>query len=247
MWIELRGRSMWPLLWPGDQVQVERCDPAELHVGDVAVLSRPDGALIGHGVVSVRPLATASITGRRDAGLTPLARIRRVRRGTLELPVPTLAVRAASQLIPALAASPLRAWWRLALEAGTSAGTMPVRQALFRPRLLALGAGDAHELAITLSWWGSAPAAEIEQRLTRGRTFAMRLRTGGLGAVASVLDGAVEGAHVLRRLRGLGVEQALVTALMGPDVVRAEVDEDETGFREALTALGIPVAAPSRR
>jgi hypothetical protein len=75
---------------------------------------------------------------------------------------------------------------------------------------------------------------------------AVRTSTGHAGFTA-VHRGVLRFAHLRRRLRGLGLEQELLDAVLGPDVVRAEVDVEETGFREALTALGIPVVAPSRR
>jgi hypothetical protein len=73
------------------------------------------------------------------------------------------------------------------------------------------------------------------------------LRGGGLGGLVIVSDGVLQHAHLLRRLRGLGLERELIDAVNGPDVERAELDDGELGFFEALRTLGIPVAAPSRR
>jgi hypothetical protein len=246
MRIEVRGRSMWPVLWPGDALLVERCAGDALGEGDLAVLARSDGALICHGVIATRPLTTAGITGTVDAALEPIARAVRIRRGRFEWnPRPGL-VRAALALYPRLPGTPVHAAWKVLVAQAASPLTADVRRALLKPRVVPLTADDEAAVAIALSRWVSPPAAELTTLLREGRATAVRTAT-GLGGFALVHGGVLRFAHLRRRLRGLGLERELLDAVVGSDVTRAEVDEDETGFREALTALGIPVAAPSHR
>jgi hypothetical protein len=133
MRIEVRGRSMWPLLWPGDSLLVERCAVEALGEGDLAVLVRADGALICHGVIATRPLMTAGITGTVDAALEPIARAVRVRRGTLEWASRPVLVRSTMALFPPLARSPVRSAWTGLLALGSSPPTAGLRRALLVP------------------------------------------------------------------------------------------------------------------
>jgi hypothetical protein len=246
MRIEVRGRSMWPLLWPGDSVLVERCAQAVLSEGDVAVLARADGALICHGVVATRPLVTAGITGTVDAGLEPLARVASVRRGRLEWASRPAVVRAMLALYPRLAASPVHTAWSAAVALGGSSQTAGLRRALLRPRVVRVTPDEERDVALALSRWASPEARELAALLREGRVSAVRASTGFAG-FAIVHRGVLRMAFLRRRLRGLGLERELLDAVLGPDVTRAEVDEEETGFRDALTERGIPVVAPSRR
>jgi hypothetical protein len=246
MRIEVRGRSMWPLLWPGDSVLVERCAEEGFTEGDVAVLARADGALICHGVVATRPLQTAGITGTLDAGLEPLARVASVRRGRLEWLSRPAVVRATLALYPRLPGSPVHAAWSALVALGGAPQTAGVRRLLLQPRVVRVTPDDERDVALALSRWTSPAAGELSALLREGRVSAVRSSTGFAG-FAFVHRGVLRMAFLRRRLRGLGLERELLEAVLGPDVVRAEVDEEETGFREALTARGIPVAAPSRR
>jgi hypothetical protein len=244
VWIEARGRSMWPLLLPGDRVKAVRCAAETLSVGDVAVLVRSDGVLVCHGVVGVAPIRTANMSGTLDDGLLPLARVERVRRGTTELPLPRTAVRALQSVYAALVHSPLRPVLHSTLLSPQSAA---VRRSALRPQIRALAADDLHALELALSLWNSAPVDGLSRAFLSGRAAAVFIRSGRIGGAALVSSGTLVHAHLLRRLRGLGLERQLIDAVMGPDVVRAEVDPAETGFIDALTTLGIPVVAPSRR
>lgn len=74
MWLAAAGNSLWPLFRDGDSLKVERT--AELRVGDIAVVKRPDGILAAHVVVAVEPLITASTAGLEDPQpLEGLARV----------------------------------------------------------------------------------------------------------------------------------------------------------------------------
>jgi hypothetical protein len=50
------GRSMRPLIWPGDRLTIDPIDLAALRLDDIAVVLRDDGRLVAHRVVQLRPL-----------------------------------------------------------------------------------------------------------------------------------------------------------------------------------------------
>lgn len=89
MWIPAAGNSLWPLLFDGDSLRVERVLPGALRRGELAVVKRPDGILAAHLVVSTDPLSTESTAGVADPlPLEPLARITGFRRNGRVLPWP---------------------------------------------------------------------------------------------------------------------------------------------------------------
>ncbi|HEX5750468.1 MAG TPA: hypothetical protein VFZ09_29845 [Archangium sp.] len=88
LWLTGLGRSMVPLLWPGDAVRVLRCGEESLEAGDIALVLRVDGRLSAHLVVRTGPLETRSFLGTPDALQRVLGRVTALRRGRLQLPVP---------------------------------------------------------------------------------------------------------------------------------------------------------------
>ncbi len=213
MWMEARGQSMWPLLLPGDRLQVERCSPEAFIVGDIAVMSRADGMLVCHGVVSLQPFATASTTGRIDEPLEPLARVIEVKRGRWKMPLSPYATRAAMKLYATVARSPAQLVWQAAIGAATSPATNSLRAGLLGPVLAPIGREDLQEVALFLSRWASPGAETLERALINGRNAGIRLRGGKLAGLAMFYDGALQHLVLLRRLQGLGLEAQLEQAV----------------------------------
>ncbi len=91
MWIRGVGRSMAPIIRSGDALQIVRCEPSELSVGDIAALGGPNGTLVVHLVVSTRPVRTSTFLGRPDPpDLRPLGRVVALRRGRWTFPTPAI-------------------------------------------------------------------------------------------------------------------------------------------------------------
>ena len=88
VWLSAEGMSLWPMIQPGDSLELTRSSSGGLALGDVAVVQQ-GSTLIAHIVVEVRPVRTASIVGVLDAeGLEALARVSAVRRGGATVRVP---------------------------------------------------------------------------------------------------------------------------------------------------------------
>ncbi|MBK7862797.1 MAG: S24 family peptidase [Archangiaceae bacterium] len=209
VWVEVRGRSMWPLLWPGDMLKVERCAADLLERGDVAVLRRDDGALVSHLVHHTAPLTTVSFVGRPDHGLTPLGRATAVKRSGVTAPLPRAPISLLQRVWSFAAHSPLQSAWRTAVEVATSTATLPGRRLLLGvPQAQLLGPDALHEVALALSRWESPAPEALTHALGRGRVAGARGRSGALVAVA-----LEDRAHVLERYRGFGLEDALLRLL----------------------------------
>jgi hypothetical protein len=88
LWLTGLGRSMVPLLWPGDGVCVRRCGEEALAAGDIALVLRQDGRLSAHMVVRTGPLETRAFLGACDEVQRVLGRVTDVRRGRLRVPIP---------------------------------------------------------------------------------------------------------------------------------------------------------------
>lgn len=89
MWIPAAGNSLWPLLFDGDSLRVERVLEGALRRGELAVIKRPDGILAAHLVVSTEPLVTESTAGVADPlPLEPLGRVTGFRRRGRVIPLP---------------------------------------------------------------------------------------------------------------------------------------------------------------
>ena len=89
MWLRAGGRSLWPLVLDGDQLQVERGDEVGLQRGDLALVVNPAGQLVAHLVEAVSPLVTVNAVGTVDAPAREvLGRVVAVKRGGLRLTLP---------------------------------------------------------------------------------------------------------------------------------------------------------------
>lgn len=98
MWLRATGRSLWPLVFDGDSLHVERS--ASLVRGDVALIIDDHGRLVAHLVHSLEPVVTMSSTGTLDApAVVVLGRVVAIRRGSLTVPVP----RAVFRSVPVVA------------------------------------------------------------------------------------------------------------------------------------------------
>jgi len=131
LWLTGLGRSMAPLLWPGDGVRVLRCGEEVLVAGDIALVLRRDGRLSAHLVVRTGPLETWAFLGARDEVQRVLGRVTEVRRGRLRVPVPRVArgpLLSTHRVLRRLwSHEEVRSAWR-ALKRGTAAvkgGTLP--------------------------------------------------------------------------------------------------------------------------
>lgn len=94
MWLRAGGRSLWPLVLDGDQLQVERCGAEAIGPGDIALVAFPKGPLVAHLVRQTAPLVTVSIVGVVDPPSELLGRVVALRRKgvTVSLPRGTAAV-----------------------------------------------------------------------------------------------------------------------------------------------------------
>ncbi|MBL8914892.1 MAG: hypothetical protein JNM17_29575 [Archangium sp.] len=122
MWIPAAGNSLWPLLFDGDSLRVERVSQGALRRGELAVIKRPDGILAAHLVVSADPLITESTAGVRDPlPLEALGRVTAFRREGRVIPIPeslALALR----------------WWPLAARVAKRVPLVPTLVRALRSR-----------------------------------------------------------------------------------------------------------------
>lgn len=209
VWVEVRGRSMWPLLWPGDQLKVQRCGPSDFARGDVAVMAR-DNLLVSHFVIALAPFTTASIIGTVDDALEPLGRAIAVRRKGRELPLWRPASRLFQRTWSLAARSPLQLAWQASVSALTSPATAALRTTMFgRPTVHAIEQTDLHDVAIALSRWSSFGAGELEQLVREGRGVIARGPSRQICGVAF----SREHVYLARRWHGLGLEAEMLAQL----------------------------------
>jgi len=234
IWVRGIGRSLYPLLRSGDTVRVERCVAGALRPGDIAVLRAMGGELVVHVVVSIAPLATASLLGDEDApGLRVLGKVVAVRRARLVLPIPALARPALRMAQSATAALWANDSFRLGVRrlrgALTSPRTAAVRRRLvgeLEVRTLAAGDRDAMLLFTGDHLRLSAPFLErqLRDRWTRVGAAAGAFGRGGrmygfafldeYGQEDVHLDGFwVRSVYVAPMARGMGIGGALLEAL----------------------------------
>lgn len=91
VWLRTGGNSLWPVVFSGDSLRIERCGPDGVEKGDIAVVEDAHGRLIAHLVVETRPVRTASTNGTLDEPpKAVLGRVTALRRGDVVLPVPRL-------------------------------------------------------------------------------------------------------------------------------------------------------------
>lgn len=89
MWLKTGGNSLWPIVFSGDVLRVERCGPEDVRKGDVAVVENRHGQLIAHLVVETSPVRTASSNGTLDEPPKQvLGRVTAFRRGQVVVPLP---------------------------------------------------------------------------------------------------------------------------------------------------------------
>jgi hypothetical protein len=89
MWLRAGGRSLWPLVLDQDQLQVERGDASQLHLGDIALIENHQGQLVAHLVQSLEPLVTVSSVGVVDPPAREvLGRVVALKRNGLRLDLP---------------------------------------------------------------------------------------------------------------------------------------------------------------
>jgi hypothetical protein len=89
MWLRAGGRSLWPLVLDNDQLQVERGDASQLHLGDIALIENHQGQLVAHLVQSLEPLVTVSSVGVVDPPAREvLGRVVALKRNGLRLDLP---------------------------------------------------------------------------------------------------------------------------------------------------------------
>ncbi|MCA2979128.1 MAG: hypothetical protein INH41_12940 [Myxococcaceae bacterium] len=89
LWLRAGGKSLWPVLLDGDQLQVERLDEPSLRRGDIALIVSAQGQLVAHLVESLEPLVTVSSVGVVDPPAREvLGKVVAVRRGSVRLALP---------------------------------------------------------------------------------------------------------------------------------------------------------------
>lgn len=89
MWLLAGGRSLWPVVLDGDQLQVERGDEGSLRRGDIALIVNPAGQLVAHLVEETSPLVTVNSVGTVDPPAREvLGRVVAVKRGGVRLRLP---------------------------------------------------------------------------------------------------------------------------------------------------------------
>ena len=255
MWVGVRGTSMRPVLLGGELLKVLKCSQTALRRGDIAVMLRSDGALIGHLVVAISPFRTESFAGKPDApGLEVLARAIAIRRGSTVIPLGTLAR-------PTLLAFQ-RAWaiaTRSALTraAYAVAGALVASELTARPRLLLapidvhlLGPDDLNDVAVTLSRWVTLPGSALEALVKDGVAIGARRRGKLVGLAFVCQDQILRYPFLQRRAQGLGLEPAIVERALreafarGLQIVAAEIDPSQPGFVAAATAFGLDLRRP---
>jgi ribosomal protein S18 acetylase RimI-like enzyme len=271
IWIRVWGRSLLPFLRSGDLVRAVRCGEADVQRGDIAVIRRRRGPLVGHVVTSVGPVRTASFLGVPDApGAEVLGRAVAVRREGVpfSLPLPRagrpLLYASHRALARAYASEPVRRGWRRLRELAASPVTAPLRARLFGPfevRRLQPGDADAvlafagRRLRFTPDfvrrelhghWQAPGAAFGAFDRRDRmvGFMFMGEYRQEGLPLEGVWLRALV----VARRARALGVARRLMEATCdqarqaGLSAVFTDVREDNHASLALVRALSFTEA-----
>lgn len=118
MWIRGLGRSMLPVLFEGDLLRVQRCEPEALVLGDIAVTRQAGQPLVAHLVSSLTPFETRGfLAANADTpGARVLGRVVAVKRKRMVVPFGSTA---------------RAALWRLYLVA-SAAKHLPMARTVFR-------------------------------------------------------------------------------------------------------------------
>ncbi|WP_426754386.1 N-acetyltransferase family protein [Myxococcus sp. Y35] len=268
LWVRGAGRSLAPLLRPGDSVRVMRCGPGLLAPGDIALM-RQDRELVAQVVVSTQPWRTASLLGLADApGGVTLGRVVAIRRGRWVVPLPRPFRPALWMAQRAASTAWARPWTRL-MSQGVwdflSGWSRPLRRRLVGPleiRLLteddldALLAFAQERLVVSPGFlrrqlrerWGVSDAGRQGAAAgafdAQGRLFGFAwmdsYRQEGLQ-----LEGPwVRSLVVSPRVRRMGVATGLLRTLMaealrqGEAWLFADVDDDNTASLRTFERLG---------
>lgn len=274
IWIRVWGRSLLPLLRSGDLVRAVRCGEADIRRGDIAVVRRRRGPLVGHIVTAVRPVRTASFLGVPDPpGVEVLGRAIAVRRDGLPfaLPLPNagrpLLFASHRVVAKAYASERVRRGWRSLRELAASEATAPLRARLFGPfQVRRLQPPDADALlAFTggrlrftpdfvrreLHGHWQAPGAAFGAFDRRGRMVGFMFM-GEYRQEGVPLEGVwLRALMVARRARALGVARRLMEATCqrareaGLGAVFTDVREDNRASLALVRALGFTEAPPA--
>jgi ribosomal protein S18 acetylase RimI-like enzyme len=267
IWVRVWGRSLMPFLRSGDLLRAVRCGEQDIRRGDIALVRRRRGPLVGHVVTQVGPVRTASFLGVPDApGAEVLGRAVAVRREgfPFALPLPRAGrplLFASHKLVArAYASEPVRRGWRELRELAASPATAPLRARLFGPfDVRRLGPGDAGALLAfagrrlrfgpefvrrELEGHWQAPGAAFGAFDRHGRMVGFMFM-GEYRQEGVPLDGLwLRGLVVARRARALGVARRLMEATCdharaaGLHTVFADVREDNLASLGLVRALG---------
>jgi mycothiol synthase len=274
IWIRVWGRSLLPFLRSGDLVRAVRCGEADVRRGDIAVIRRRRGPLVGHVVTAVAPVRTASFLGVPDApGAEVLGRAVAVRREGLPfaLPLPRagrpLLFASHRVVARAYAAGPVRRGWRRLRDLAASGATAPLRARLFGPfQVRRLQPADADALLAFVGGRLRFTPDFVRRELhghwqAPGAAFGAFDRRGGLVGFMYMgeyrqegvpLEGMwLRGLLVARRARSLGVARRLMEATCararesGLRAVLTDVREDNHPSLALVRGLGFTEAAPA--
>jgi len=271
IWIRVWGRSLMPFLRSGDLLRALRCGEADIRRGDIAVIRRRRGPLVGHIVTAVGPVRTASFLGVPDVpGAEVLGRAVAVRREgfPFALPLPRagrpLLFASHRALAAAYASESVRRGWKELRELAASPATAPLRARLFGPfdvRRLQPEDADAvlafagRRLRFTpdfvrreLDGHWQAPGAAFGAFDRRGRMVGFMFM-GEYRQEGVPLDGIwLRALVVARRARALGVARRLMEATCaqarqaGLAAVFTDVREDNRASLALVRALGFTEA-----
>lgn len=159
-WLRGLGASMWPLLLPGDALEVERTAHGEFQLGDLALLAERRGNPVAHLVRTTTPLTTAGFLRPDDVqGLEPLGRAVAVQRDSLRLPLPAVFGRAAVGLHGLLTRPGVMPLLRAGLDAASGPATRTARERWVGPLVVRrLRPSDAKPL---MAFLGRHPVVDV--------------------------------------------------------------------------------------
>ena len=90
LWMQGLGRSMWPLLHPGSEIRVLRCEPVQLSPGDTVFSVLPSGQPVVHLLLATTPVRTAGLLRSEDVpGGRLLGKVVAVKLKGREVPFPS--------------------------------------------------------------------------------------------------------------------------------------------------------------
>jgi hypothetical protein len=246
---------MLPFLQSGDALFVERETDTRLSPGDIAILARPDGALIAHLVTCADPLRTTSMLGTEDpADFIPLGRVIRVRARGLEVPVNAALRRSLLATHSVLKVGRAREAVHRVLAAP---GIRTLRRTLLEPEVRALEKTDEPNALRALGDLGTTFGPDV-LRVAFGRGLvAGAVARGKLVALAALVPVAAEPrlaqlsvTGVRASARNLGLENRLVALCIvearARGIVRLEAAAVAPDSLHALAAAGFDLEEEGR-